>query len=64
MHKFPINVFSGFDSQCSLFYCALFIAASSVHGVLTPPPPLSAAKAGRNHLNEDNTPLLPTGIGE
>jgi hypothetical protein len=28
-----------------------------------PPLPLSAAKAGRNHLNE-NIPLLPAGIGE
>ncbi len=31
-----------------------------------PPPPLSqgVAKAGRNHLNEEFKPLLPTGIGE
>ncbi len=31
-----------------------------------PPPliPLSVAKAGRNHLNEEITPLLPTGIGK
>jgi hypothetical protein len=26
--------------------------------------PLRVAKAGRNHLNEEITPLLPTGIGE
>ncbi len=28
---------------------------------ISPPPPLSAAKAGRNHLNDLNTPLHPTG---
>jgi hypothetical protein len=28
------------------------------------PPPLRVGKAGRNHLNEEITPLLPTGIGE
>ncbi len=33
-------------------------------GCRTPPPPLRVAKAGRNHLNEEITPLLPTGIGE
>jgi hypothetical protein len=29
-----------------------------------PPPPLHAGTAGRNPLNEEITPLLPTGIGE
>ncbi len=29
-----------------------------------PPPLLSVAKAVKNHLNELNTPLLPTGLGE
>jgi hypothetical protein len=28
------------------------------------PLPLRIAKTGRNHLNEEFTPLLPTGIGE
>jgi hypothetical protein len=28
------------------------------------PPPLRVAKTGRNNLNEEFTPLLPTGIGE
>jgi hypothetical protein len=28
------------------------------------PLPLRVAKTGRNHLNEELTPLLPTGIGE
>ncbi len=28
------------------------------------PPPLRVAKTGKNHLNEEITPLLPTGIGE
>jgi hypothetical protein len=31
---------------------------------LPPPLPLLVAKAGRNHLNEEITPPLPTGIGE
>jgi hypothetical protein len=29
-----------------------------------PPPSLRVAKAGRNNLNEEITPLLPTEIGE
>jgi hypothetical protein len=28
------------------------------------PPSSTVAKAGRNHLNEEIIPLLPTGIGE
>jgi hypothetical protein len=28
------------------------------------PLPLRVAKAGKNHLNEEITPILPTGIGE
>jgi hypothetical protein len=27
-------------------------------------PPLHVAKTGKNHLNDEITPLLPTGIGE
>jgi hypothetical protein len=37
------------------------------HRVSTPPPPPSFStrgQAGRNHLNAENTPLLPIGIGE
>jgi hypothetical protein len=30
----------------------------------TTPPPSTRGKAGRNHMNEEFTPLLPTGIGE
>ena len=43
-----------------------FMLPSGSQGPETPesPLPLSAAKAGRNHLNEQNTPLLPNGIGE
>jgi hypothetical protein len=33
-------------------------------GAEPPPLPLRVAKAGRNHLNEEFTPLLPPGIGE
>jgi hypothetical protein len=35
------------------------------HTARIPSPfPLRVAKTGRNHLNEEFTPLLPTGIGE
>ncbi len=38
--------------------CDTFFDVNNIHGVgLAPPPPLSAAKAGRNHLNKLNTPL-------
>jgi hypothetical protein len=29
-----------------------------------PPPPVRVAKTGKNHMNEEIIPLLPTGIGE
>ncbi len=36
-----------------------------VHRARIPSPlPLRVAKTGRNHLNEEFTPFLPTGIGE
>jgi hypothetical protein len=35
-----------------------------VHRVLTSPPSLHVATAGKNHLKEEITTLLPTGIGE
>jgi hypothetical protein len=35
-----------------------------ITGCRPPPPFLCVAKAGRNHLNEEIVPLLPTGIGE
>jgi hypothetical protein len=39
--------------------------ALSSHRVRTISPlPLRVAKTGRNHLKEEFTPLLPTGIGE
>ncbi len=31
---------------------------------LSPPPSSTRGKAGRNHLNEEITPLIPIGIGE
>jgi hypothetical protein len=34
------------------------------HRVPIPPFPLRVAMAGRNHLKEEITPLLPTGKGE
>jgi hypothetical protein len=35
------------------------------HRAPTPsPPPLRVAKTGENHLNEEITPLIPTGIDE
>ncbi len=37
----------------------------ATHRVPTPTPlPLRVAKTGKNQLNEELTPLLPTGIGE
>jgi hypothetical protein len=37
----------------------------AMHRVPTPSPrSLRVAKTGKNHLNEEITPLLPTGIGE
>ena len=45
----------------------ILVLDRSVHRAPTPyPPPPSTvrvAKTGRNHLNEEITPLLPTGIG-
>jgi hypothetical protein len=38
------------------------VAGSQPQGAETLP--LLVAKTGRNHLNEEFTPLLPTGIGE
>ncbi len=46
-------------------HLVLNMAAGLDHRMLTPSPlPLRVPKAGRNHLNEEITPLLPTGIGE
>jgi hypothetical protein len=54
---------------CSLFSnCGLY--GNKGRGVshrvptLTPLPSSTRGKAGRNHLNEEITPLLPAGIGE
>ncbi len=41
------------------------VVLSTAHRARIPSPlPLRVAKTGRNHLNEEFTPLLPTGIGE
>ncbi len=46
-----------------LLYLYLWLRLS--HTARIPSPlPLHVAKTGRNHLNEEFTPLLPTGIGE
>jgi hypothetical protein len=39
-------------------------SSPSQRGPTPPPLPLHMAKTGRNHLNKEITPLLPTGIGE
>jgi hypothetical protein len=39
-----------------------YLDNTSPHHRVLAPPPLSAEKASRNHLNEFNTPYLPTGI--
>jgi len=57
----PVSAFAKMRIQ--LFVLAT--QAGSTHRVPTPQPPSSTlGKAGRNHLNEEITPLLPTGIGE
>ncbi len=49
-----------FTSPSKIFFeCSVW----NIHRVPTPPP-LRVTKAGRNHLNEEITPLLHTGIGE
>jgi len=40
------------------------IKSSTHRARIISPLPLRVAKTGRNHLNEEFTPLLPTGIGE
>jgi len=43
----------------------LFMEMGGFHTARIPSPlPLYVAKTGRNNLNEEFTPLLPTGIGE
>jgi hypothetical protein len=45
--------------------CYFFTVVDGLnHRVPTPTPPSTRGKTGRNHLNEEITPLLPTGIGE
>jgi hypothetical protein len=52
----PFALFSNFTASMIL---------GIIHRVPTPSLlPLLVAKAGRIHLNEEITPLLPTGIGE
>jgi hypothetical protein len=58
-----------FRPYYTIIYLDVFIADLRV--LLTgrrlpppPPPPLRVAKTGENNLNEEITPLLPTGIGE
>jgi hypothetical protein len=65
-----------FSRQSNLSYLSwVFASPDSIHlnshdspGLNSqeadPPPPLQVAMAGKNHLNEEITPLLPTGIGE
>ncbi len=44
---------------------SLWLPSQETGGFCLPPPfPLSVAETGRNNLNEDITPLLPTGVGE
>jgi hypothetical protein len=55
------------DSQSTLLEQEKLLSClgwSSPQGALSLPPPLRVVKTGKNHLNEEITPLLPTGIGE
>ncbi len=44
--------------------CSGFGRVYSTQGADPPPLPLRVAKAGRNQLNEEIIPLLPTGLGK
>ncbi len=56
-----IQNFSLYEGNFIFFFCSVLWN----HRPRIPsPPPLCVAKTGRNNLNEDSTPLLPTGIGE
>jgi hypothetical protein len=46
----------------NVLLCGICVASTGRR--LPPPPPLHVAKTGKNHLNEEISPLLPTGIGE
>ncbi len=50
--KFYIKFSWIFDSNIFVGYDSLMVFVDFTHRVLTPPLPISAAKAGRNHLNE------------
>jgi hypothetical protein len=52
-------------NSAQLFMMRHYLTACPGHRVPTPNPPSSLrGKKGINHLNEEITPLLPTGIGE
>jgi hypothetical protein len=52
-------------ANAQLTQTSLSLYVSSLYRVLTPPPPpLGAAKTGRNNLKQVKYPLLPTGISE
>ncbi len=50
----------GFSTLHLFLLAVLWIHRARIPSTL----PLRVAKTGRNHLNEEFTPLLPTGIGE
>jgi hypothetical protein len=50
--------------SCKSTHNILLIALDPKGAESDPPPHLRVAKAGRIHLKEEITPLLPTGIGE
>jgi hypothetical protein len=78
VYSFPIRIPSEklIQAFCGVLYLAVGKRRQTVKflrctlpgrttGRGSPPPlPLRVAKTGRNHLNEELTPLLPTGIGE
>jgi hypothetical protein len=54
----------GRNSAQLFMSAALFNTLSRPQGADPHPPSSTRGKAGRNHWNEEITPLLPTGIGE
>jgi hypothetical protein len=58
------HMFSVQDSWWKIFRIQYCMVWWKPQGVDPPPLPLHVATAGKNHLNKEITPLLPTGIAE
>jgi hypothetical protein len=60
-----LRKYTSLSSAAELSYIFQYMYKPAQHSQgVDPPPPSTRGKAGRNHLNEDITPLLLSGIGE